>query len=73
MFRAIGLVILLVAIRLVMPPVFTAFEHALVSLLNLAGQIFAVAPNGVTTQMSALGAINYVPKAAPLPSAFAGY
>lgn len=80
MFRAIGFVIVLIALRLVMPSVFHAFEHALVSFFSLADTIFAFAPNGpngVTSfmpgQMSAVGSINYIPKAAPLPAALAGY
>lgn len=73
MFRAIGLVIALIAVRLVMPTVFHAFEHALVSFFELTGNIFAFMPTNMATQMSALGSANYIPKAAPLPSAFAGY
>ncbi len=73
MFRAIGFVIGLIAVRLIMPDVFFAFEHALISLFDLAGQVFTFAPNSITSQMSAVGGINYIPKAAPLPSAFRGY
>ena len=80
MFRAIGFVIVLIALRLVMPSVFHAFEHALISFFDLADTIFAfspVGPNGVTShmpgQLSAVGSINYIPHAAPLPAALAGY
>jgi len=70
MFRLIGFVVLLIAIRLFMPSVFFSVEHALISLFDLAGNIFSIAPTDITTQMSAPGGINYIPKAAPLPSAF---
>jgi hypothetical protein len=73
MFKAIGLVITLIAIRITMPTVFHAFEHAMVSFFDLAGHVFTLAPTSITSQMSAMGSINYIPKAAPLPSAFAGY
>ena len=70
MFRAIGFVIVLIAFRIFMPDVFFAFEHALVSLFDLTEKVFTFAPSNVAGQMSALGSINYIPKAAPLPSAF---
>lgn len=71
MFRAIGLVIGLIAIRVLMPEVFHAFEYAAISFFNLVSKVFAYAPNEIGTQSgsatSAFGSINYIPRAAPLP------
>jgi hypothetical protein len=67
MFRAIGFVIVLIALRVIMPEVFHAFNHAAVSFFHLTDQIFSVAPNAVT-QVGSVGIINYVPPAAPLPA-----
>jgi hypothetical protein len=68
MFKAIGLVIGLIAVRVIMPEVFHAFEHAAVSFFGLLSEVFKVAPNSVT-QMGSVGIVNYVPQAAPLPPA----
>lgn len=67
MFKAIGFVIALIAVRVIMPEVFSAFNHAAVSFFHLTDQIFSVAPNAVT-QVGSVGIINYVPPAAPLPT-----
>lgn len=72
MFKAIGFVIGLIAIRVLMPDVFHAFEHAVVSFFHLADQVFVVAPNSVT-QMGSVGIVNYIPPAAPLPSTLSAY
>lgn len=77
MFKAIGFVVVLIAIRLLMPSVFSAFEHALVSFFDLTSHIFAFSPNAIngplvspfSGQMSAVGSVNYIPKPAPLPPA----
>jgi hypothetical protein len=67
MFKAIGFVIALIAIRLLMSDVYHAFEHAVVSFFHLAEIAFSYSPQSVT-QMYAAG-VNYVPAAAPLPPA----
>jgi hypothetical protein len=75
MFRAIGLVIGLIAIRLLMPEVFHAFEYAAISFFKLVNQIFAYAPNSIGSQAGSVGhvssvldGINYVPSPAKLPA-----
>lgn len=67
MFRAIGLVIGLIAVRVIMPEVFHAFEHAAVAFFSLVGDIFAFSPQSVT-QLGSVGNVNYIPSAAPLPA-----
>lgn len=75
MFRTIGLVIGLIAVRVLMPEVFHAFEYAAISFFNLASKVFAYAPNAIGTQpgsvtgaVGTISSINYVPSSAPLPS-----
>jgi hypothetical protein len=65
MFRAIGFVIVLIAIRVIMPDVFAAFEHAAVQFFDLFTVVFSYPPNSVT-QMAGVGYINYIPPPAPL-------
>lgn len=72
MFRAIGFVIGLIAIRILMPDVFHAFEFAVVSFFGFAGEVFATTPTSIS-QMGSVGIVNYIPPAAPLPSALLGY
>jgi hypothetical protein len=66
MFRAIGFVIGLIAIRVIMPEVFHAFEHFAITFFQLAGHIFDYPPQSVT-QMAGIGYTNYVPQTASLP------
>lgn len=80
MFKAIGLVIGLIAIRLLMPEVFHAFEHAAVSFFQLVNNIFAHAPNSIGGQAGSVGTtgsvldgINYVPRPAKLPAYLTAY
>jgi hypothetical protein len=54
MFKAIGFVIGLIAIRLLMPEVFGAFEKMLIMFLSLLSEIFAYAPQDVT-QLGSIG------------------
>ena len=70
MFRAIGFVIGLIAIRVLMPEVFQAFESAIISFFKFTGEVFAQTPP--LTQVGAVGIINYIPEAAPLPSSLMG-
>ncbi len=56
MFRAIGFVITLVAIRVFMPEVFFAAEHALIALFTMAGDIVAHAPTSVSVDASRMTA-----------------
>ncbi len=65
MFRAIGFVIVLIAIRVIMPDVFAAFQHAAVQFFDLFSIVFSYPPNSVT-QMAGVGFIDYVPPAASL-------
>lgn len=67
MFKAIGFVIGLIAIRVLMPDVFHAFEYAAIQFFRLAVHVFDYPPNSVT-QMAGVGYANYVPNPAPLPS-----
>lgn len=67
MFKAIGFVIALIAIRLLMSDVYNAFEHTVISFFGLVDSVFSYAPQDVT-QMYAAG-VHYVPAAAPLPAA----
>ncbi|HEY1037310.1 MAG TPA: hypothetical protein VGE62_01885 [Candidatus Paceibacterota bacterium] len=67
MFKAVGLVIGLIAIRVLMPDVFNAFQHAAIAFFSLVSQVFAYAPQDVT-QLGSVGYANYVPQAAPLPA-----
>jgi hypothetical protein len=48
MFRAIGFVFGLIAIRVLMPDVFYAVEHALTSIFLLVAEVIAHAPAGVS-------------------------
>ncbi len=71
MFRIIGLVIGLIAIRILMSDVFHAFEGAAISFFNLLQNIFTFAPNTIGTQLGGVGAVggmNYVPQTAMLPN-----
>jgi hypothetical protein len=68
MFKAIGLVIGLIAVRILMPDVFHAFEYASVSFFKFLAQIFNVAPGVIGSQMGNVGSVNYIPSPAPLPS-----
>jgi hypothetical protein len=54
MFRAIGFVIGLIAIRVLMPGVFHALEQALIMFFSLISHVFASAPQDVT-QFGAVG------------------
>ncbi|MBU3668904.1 MAG: hypothetical protein FGM57_02970 [Candidatus Taylorbacteria bacterium] len=72
MFKAIGFVIGLIAIRVLMPDVFHAFESSLVSFFSLTQEVFAIAPNAVT-QTGSVGLTNYIPPMAPLPSTLSSY
>ncbi len=65
MFKAIGFVIGLIAIRVLMPDVFHAFEHTLIKFFSLVNEVFAYTPQSVT-QMGSAG-VNYIPASAPLP------
>ncbi len=56
MFRAIGFVIGLIAIRVLMPDVFHATEHALIQFLTMASDIIAHAPTNVTIDASQMTA-----------------
>ena len=78
MFRAIGLVIGLIAVRVFLPDLFNAFEHAAVAFFNLVEQVFTHAPNsviqsGVASAGSVLDGANYVPSPAPLPAYLSSY
>ncbi len=70
MFKAIGFVIGLIAIRIIMPEVFHAFESAIISFFRFTGDVFANTPP--LTQVGAVGITNYIPEAAPLPSSLMG-
>ncbi|MES3005463.1 MAG: hypothetical protein V4664_00795 [Patescibacteria group bacterium] len=48
MFRAIGFVIGLIAIRLLMPDVFHAGEHALLQFITVVGDLASHSPLNVT-------------------------
>lgn len=69
MFKAIGTVITLVAIRVLMPDVFYAAEHALLTFFNLLGDIVAHPPTtaNIARDLSQMSAAGYIPRAAPLP------
>ena len=80
MFRAIGLVIGLIAIRLLMPDVFHAFEYTVIQFFKLLNTVFSYAPNSIGAQAGSVGKVssvldgmNYVPKAAPLPAYINNY
>jgi hypothetical protein len=61
MFRAIGFVIGIVAIRVFMPDVFHGFERALLAFFQSAERIFAYVP----TDASHLASINLIPQPDP--------
>ena len=67
MFRAIGIVIMLIAIRVLMPEVFHAGEHALIQFFSLAGNVFAHAPTDMSIDLRQLSAAGYSPRPAPMP------
>ncbi len=79
MFKAIGLVIGLIAFRVFMPEVFHAFEHTAISFFSLLDQVFAYAPNSigqtgsVGSANSILNGANFVPSSAPLPAYVSSY
>ncbi|MCF7865158.1 MAG: hypothetical protein K9M11_01475 [Candidatus Pacebacteria bacterium] len=75
MFRSIGLVIGLIALRVFLPDVFHAFNHTAVSFFHLADKVFAFIPNALTFQIGSVGHVgsildgaNFVPSSAPLPN-----
>ena len=55
MFRAIGFVIGLIAIRVLMPDVFSALQNVLIMFFNVLGQVLSYAPQDVNQ----LGAVGY--------------
>ncbi len=69
MFKAIGLVIVLIALRFMLPTAFRAFEHAATSFFGYAGDIFSHPPTSVARDYQAMQAagVSYIPKPAPLP------
>lgn len=73
MFKAIGLVIILIALRLMMSSAFHAFEHAAVSFFGFAEEIFKHPPTAVASDYQSMQAagVSYIPKPAPLPDSFA--
>ncbi|MDD5318559.1 MAG: hypothetical protein PHF79_01920 [Candidatus Pacebacteria bacterium] len=64
-FRAIGLGIGLIVIRLLVPEIFSAFEHTLLSFFHLLDGVFTVSVDGITN--SAGVAASLAPK---LPHAY---
>lgn len=78
MFRAIGLVFGLIAIRIFLPDLFHAFEHTAVQFFGMLDQIFDYPPNtviqsGVASVGSVLDGANFVPSPAPLPAYLTSY
>lgn len=64
MFKAIGLVVILIAVRLLMPDLFASIDHAGTKFFNAIGRTADfVDPSrqGLNT-----AGINYIPKPAPL-------
>lgn len=75
MFKSIGLLIGLIALRVFMPEVFHAFEHTAISFLGLMDDVFAYMPNSIVGQLGSVGhtgsvldSANFVPSVAPLPT-----
>lgn len=69
MFKAIGLVIVLIALRFMLPGAFHAFEHAAVSFFGYAEDIFEHPPTSVARDYQSMQAagVSYIPKPAPMP------
>ncbi|MEI6042409.1 MAG: hypothetical protein WCQ00_02470 [bacterium] len=72
MFKAIGLVVLLIAVRVLMPGVFGAMDEAGTKFFHAIGRTAdMVDPANFKTQRSLNTAgINYIPKPAPLVNSF---
>jgi len=66
MFRAIGIVIILIALRLLMPELFHGIQHLMLTFFQTTERMFSYAPTDVL-QMSGAA---YIPAAAPLPMVF---
>jgi hypothetical protein len=69
MFRSIGLVIVLIALRIMLPGAFHAFEHAAVSFFGFADDVFSHPPTSIARDYASNQAagISYIPKPAPMP------
>lgn len=72
MFRSIGIVIVLIALRFMLPTAFHAFEHAATSFFGFAEDIFDHPPTAVARDYQSMQAagISYLPKPAPLPVSY---
>jgi len=72
MFRAIGFVIGLIAVRLMLPVAFDAFEGAATQFFHFSGEIFAHPPTAVVRDMQDLqtAGVNFIPQPTPLPEAY---
>lgn len=70
MFKSIGFVISLIAIRLLLPAAFHAFESASVQFFGFTTEIFRHPPTAVFRdlgQAQAAGVL-YIPQPAPMPA-----
>lgn len=82
MFRAIGFVITIIALRLILPTAFDAFEHTAVTFFHFVEEVLAYAPTTLVQDLSqgiqgqqagvlpGLEQMNFVPAPAPLPAAY---
>lgn len=82
MFRAIGFVITIIAIRLILPTAFMAFEHTTVTFFHFVEDVLAFAPTGLVHTISqgvsgqsasvlpGLEQMNFIPPSAPLPDLY---
>ncbi len=61
MFKAIGFVVVLVAIRVIMPEVFHGFERTLLTFYHVTERMLVYAPNDVVN----LAGASYIPKPNP--------
>ncbi len=72
MFKSIGLVIVLIALRFMLPTAFHAFERAATSFFGYTEEIFQHPPTAVARDYQSMQAagVSYIPKPAPLPESF---
>ncbi len=82
MFRAIGFVIIIIALRLILPTAFSAFESSAVTFFHFVEEVLAYAPTtlvqdlaqGIQGQQAGVlpghEQMNFVPAPAPLPTTY---
>lgn len=74
MFKSIGFVISLIAVRIFLPVAFHAFEATTVQFFGFAGEIFSHPPTAIFRDLGTgpatsgqTAGMSYIPKPAPMP------